>query len=700
MGDAPEKKRRKLTTALKEAIGAQSQKAEENIEKPIALALISDNKSAQDLLNKVQASRRPQTVLETTLKLCKEKKSEAHVEEAFLSIFRKHFSILGIDSAVSCWKLIEEHLNESESPNEISIANEFINTANLLGHGFGVLLQTIKAGLPNVIQRAWKQDRKVYSLSIAYSFMCLILAKNTYGDNQTDSSSVSEYWKSEVLKEKSMRKHYGMKMISAMSGDKELIESLGSPSEISEDQLELLSKVFLNHLEFFSVSLHETNSIQLLSKVIETHLENNQLKVLAARVRSSEIENSSTLYSAVITASRRFFEISETDLILIEDLKTIKQKEVMKQLASISAVCPKSRTTSSKNHKKLEELFDFIQKVADKTQETKYLIAFSLLTLNFSLIFDDFNSGCLKTLKSLPEDVLEKLVKIGKDSSEKVKKVLMEAKASAEEEKAPKKFTNRSGAEIIEKLESDDVSTADLLSLLQDVHLPETRKEIFDSLVKFAEDMVGGESLSEIKLFNQIIEMYGGTPLESLALQIVFSRVAADGWTEMDQTPGTEKSDESWFTVLVEMISLLETAMKSAKSSIVKSYTAIFCQLFSQVLKNTQKFVRNSLNAVASRTLSSEMETLFVLRRHKLIQGVSRLVDGMKRNESYFSMLTASIIGDAVFYGSDSLLAMSKLHSLADKNASGLLATNLPVVERTRYKKFLSTITRASKRVY
>lgn len=41
MEDGPEKKKRKLTTALKEAIGAHSQKNEENIEKPIALALIS-----------------------------------------------------------------------------------------------------------------------------------------------------------------------------------------------------------------------------------------------------------------------------------------------------------------------------------------------------------------------------------------------------------------------------------------------------------------------------------------------------------------------------------------------------------------------------------------------------------------------------------------------------------------------------------
>ncbi|UMM22411.1 hypothetical protein L5515_003639 [Caenorhabditis briggsae] len=190
------------------------------------------------------------------------------------------------------------------------------------------------------------------------------------------------------------------------------------------------------------------------------------------------------------------------------------------------------------------------------------------------------------------------------------------------------------------------------------------------------------------------------SPLESLALQVVFSRVAADGWTDFDRTPGTEKSDESWFAVLVEMIDFLDMVMKSAKNSIIKSYTALYCQLYSQVLKNSQKFVRNSLNAVASRTLSVEIEKGFILRRHKLSQDVARLVDGMKRNESYFSMLAASIIGDAVFYGSDSLLAMSKLHSLADNNAPGLLATNLLMVERTRYDKFLSTITRASKRVY
>lgn len=259
---------------------------------------------------------------------------------------------------------------------------------------------------------------------------------------------------------------------------------------------------------------------------------------------------------------------------------------------------------------------------------------------------------------------------------------------------------NRTAADVAEKLREPEFAVAEALSLLQGVHTAETKKEVFDSVVKFVEEIPGAESIDEMKLFKLIIEMYGGSQLESLAVQVVFSRIAADGWTEMDRAPGTEKSDESWFTVLVETIDLLDIAMKSAKNSVLKSFTALFCQLFSQVLKNSQKFVRNSLNAVASRTLSPEMETEFVLRRHKLSQDLARLVDAMKRNESYFAMLTASIIGDAVFYGSDSLLAMSKLHSLADKNASALLATNLPVVERTRYKKFLSTITRASKRIY
>lgn len=194
--------------------------------------------------------------------------------------------------------------------------------------------------------------------------------------------------------------------------------------------------------------------------------------------------------------------------------------------------------------------------------------------------------------------------------------------------------------------------------------------------------------------------MYGGSSIESLSLQLVFSRLAADNWTEMDRGPGTEPCEESWFQLLIQLMDLLETIIKSAKNSVLKSFTALFCQLFSHVLKNSQKLVRHSSNAVLSQTLSKEVTSLCVLRRHKIIQDVARLVDSMKRNESYFAMLTASIIGDAVFYGSDSLLAMSKLHSVADKNASALLATNLPVVERTRYKKYLSTITRASKRVY
>ncbi|CAL2036318.1 unnamed protein product [Caenorhabditis brenneri] len=697
MGDAPEKKRRKLTTALKEAIGAHSQKPEENIEKPIALALISDNKSAQDILNKCQASRRPQAVLEVVLKICKEKKSEAHVDDAFLSIFRKHFAILGVDSAIACWKLIEDHLNESESSNEITIANEFIGTANLLGHGFGKLLQTIKSGLPSVIVKAWKQGRKVDSLSIAYSLMSLILAENAYGDNQSDS--VSEYWTKEVITEKSMKKDYGMRMISSMSGDETALESA---SEIQEDQLELLSKIFMNHMEFFIGTLHESNCIQLLSKVIESHLEKKELKSLANRLRTSEVRISPILYNAVVTAARSFFEISDAEMILIENLETIKSKEVMKQLPTISEITVAPRKTSNKKNMKLEDLHDFIFKISDKSEDAKYSIAFSLLSINLSIVFDESKNWEItgKLLRDLPEESLEKLVKICKGSNEKVMGILKEAKKAVEERHTQRKFTNKTASEVIEQLESEELSVENAVMLLQDVHSVETRKEIFDSVVKYVEDMAGGESLNELKLFNVLIEMYGGTPLESLALQIVFSRIAADGWTELDKTPGTEKTDESWFTVLVEMIVLLETAMKSAKNSVIKSFTALYCQLFSQVLKNSQRFVRNSLNAVASRTLSPEMEMQFVLRRHKLIQDVARLVDAMKRNESYFSMLTASIIGEAVFHGADSLLALAKLHSLADKNASGLLATNLPVVERTRYKKFLSTITRASKRVY
>ncbi|KAF1762286.1 hypothetical protein GCK72_010548 [Caenorhabditis remanei] len=694
MEDAPEKKRRKLTTALKEAIGAHSQKPEENIEKPIALALIN-------LLNKIQASRRPQTVLEVTLKICKEKKSEAHVEEAFLSIFRKHFAILGIDSAITCWKLIEEHLNESESLNEVTIANEFIKTSNLLGHGFGKLLQTIKSNLPSVIRKTWNHGRLADSLSIAYSLVSLILAESVYGDDQTNSESVSEYWKKEILTEKSMKKNYGMRMLSLLAGEEDLGKYFLTKTEIDDNQLQLLSEIYFNHIEFFSGILHESNCIQLLGKVIDTHLENNQLRLLKNRIRTAETSLSPILYYSIIDSFRRFFEFTNNELISIENFESLKSKEVAKQLPSICSISKKPHKMTNKNAKKLENFLDLIRHVAEKSEDHTCLAAFSILTINIAILFDDSKtwSVCKSILKNQPIDVLEKLVKAGKGLDNEATSILRETKNLTEERNEPRKFVNRSGSAVIEKLEAD-ISVEDSITLLQGVHSSEAKKDVFDSIVKFVEDIPGGESLNELKLYKLLIEMYGGSPIESLALQIVFARIAADGWADLDRTPGTEKTDESWFLVIVKMIDLLETAMKSAKNSIIKSYTALYCQLFSQVLKNSQKFIRNSLNAVASKTLTSEMESEFVLRRHKLTQDVARLVDAMKRNESYFSMLTASIIGDAVFYGSDSLLAMSKLHSLADKNTSGLLATNLPVVERTRYKKFLSTITKASKRVY
>ncbi|CAI2348206.1 unnamed protein product [Caenorhabditis sp. 36 PRJEB53466] len=702
MGDAPEKKRRKLTTALKEAIGAHAQKSEENIEKPLALALISDDKSAQDLLNKIQASRRPQAVLEATLIICKEKKAEAHVEEAFLSIFRKHFSVLGIDSAMSCWKLLEDHLNKSDSLNEILISCEFIGNANLLGHGFGKLLQTIKAGLPAIIRNVWNQDRKADSLHLAYSLVCLILAENVYGDDQSKSQSPATFWNENVLTEKSMKKNLGMRMISALAGNEERLGSLATSTEISGEKLEFLSKVFLNHFEFFAASLHKSASIQFLVTSIDSHLAKNELRLLAIRLESAEASVTSNLYYALISVLRTNFELSESNIISIEELETLKLKEVAKFLPSVCEITPSSQKTlsSSKKVKKLNDLLDFIRRLIGESENNRDAAAFSLLVVNISVLFETPDELCEQILKQAPKEVIGKLVKAGKGTDGKGIGVLKRVKKSIEEENAQSKFVNRSAAEVVDGLAVAEISVADAIKLIQGVHTAEIRKEVFDSIVKFVEDIPGGESLDEIRLFKLIIEMYGGGPLESLALQVILSRVATDGWTEMDRTPGTDQSEESWFRVLVQMIDLLETTIKSAKNSVLKSFTALFCQLFSQVLKNTQKFARHSATAVSSQTLSPEATTRCVLRRHKLIQDVARLVDAMKRNESYFAMLTASIIGDAVFYGSDSLLAMSKLHSLADRNASGLLATNLPVVERTRYKKFLSTITRASKRVY
>ncbi|CAO4369238.1 unnamed protein product [Caenorhabditis nigoni] len=417
----------------------------------------------------------------------------------------------------------------------------------------------------------------VDSLALAYALISLVLAENAYGDGNSESEDVSEYWKKAVLVEKSMKKDYGMMMISSLTGDESFRKSLFLENEIPEDELQLLSKIYTNHLEFFSNTLHQSNCVELLANPIESGLQLNQ-------------------YERIGKAP--FYDL-------------------------------RKRKPPKRFWQKCEE---------DK---------------------GGWNVG-REILKNVPMNALDRLVKGAKGLDNIVEKVLKSVKKSADEKNAPKKFANRTAAEVIEKLESSDLSVDESIELLEGVHVAETKKDVFDAVVKYVEELPGGESLSEMKLFKLLIEMYGGSTLESLALQVVFSRIAADGWTDFDRTPGTEKSEESWFAVLAEMIDFLDVAMKTA----------------------------------------TEIERGFILRRHKLSLDVARLVDRMKRNESYFSMLAASIIGDAVFYGSDSLLAMSKLHSLADKNASGLLATNLPAVERTRYNKFLSTITRASKRVY
>ena len=69
----------------------------------------------------------------------------------------------------------------------------------------------------------------------------LILAESVYGDDQTNSESVSEYWKKEILTEKSMKKNYGMRMLSLLAGEEDLRKYFLTKTEIDDNQLQLVT---------------------------------------------------------------------------------------------------------------------------------------------------------------------------------------------------------------------------------------------------------------------------------------------------------------------------------------------------------------------------------------------------------------------------------------------------------------------------
>ena len=71
---------------------------------------------------------------------------------------------------------------------------------------------------------------------------------------------------------------------------------------------------------------------------------------------------------------------------------------------------------TNKNAKKLEDFLDLIRHVAEKSEDHTCLAAFSILTINIAILFDDSKtwSVCKSILKNLPINVLEKWVKAGK----------------------------------------------------------------------------------------------------------------------------------------------------------------------------------------------------------------------------------------------------------------------------------------------
>ncbi|CAI5443963.1 unnamed protein product [Caenorhabditis angaria] len=618
---SPEKKRKKLNAALAEAIGVTTKKSEENIEKPIALALISDDKSAASLLSKIQAQNRPKEVLESTLNVCKVNGDDAHVGEPFRQLFSDYFRILGIESAQNCWDLLFAAISSAEnvSKNETAIICDFINSANLLGNGFSKLVQKIKLNLAETIKNFYASERIEDAGNLGYSLICLLLAENAYCDE--DNGIVIDFWKENVeVEEMQKSPHFALLHLLALGSKstekwpKKSLKKLESHPKILE--------IFQNHIEFFAVVLEENTVVQLLKMSLEKE---EKLKMLARRCG----------------------------------------------IAGISGLLTKAVLEVGENPK----IIDFLTNLDGVIEGKEDLFAIFNLLINSAETSIATQNLLRKYAKTYPE-IFQKFVKKSKNA------FLRENFKGPEMSET--KYVNRTAEEINQVLlEEEQVDLEKICVVLKSVHTWEVKQAIFENLTKLVENLEGGENPQELDLYKQIIRIYANSNLESLAIQLILTRLASDDW------PENRKNSPDVLTKLTE---LLDVMIRDAKNSIIKNFTAIFCQLFSDLLRSVQRFLRNSEN------FGEEEDA--ILRKHKLIQDISRIVDLMKRHESYFSMLAASMISDTVFNGSATILTMAKLHSLADRNASALLATNLPVVERTRYSKFLPIITKASKKVF
>ncbi|CAB3403580.1 unnamed protein product [Caenorhabditis bovis] len=754
---APEKRRR-LNEALAQAIGASSAQKAENIAKPIGLALKSDEQSALQLLRNVNASQRPKDVLDATLENCQRMDDEATVSEPFLALFRTYFPILGIDSAISTFNQIKDSLRSSldrtDSTNEVAICCEFLKRANLLGHGFTKLVDQIRASLPELIKKLWEDEREDEAAQLCYNLICLLLAEHCYRDDgigEEPSGVFDSQIYCEDMKESIIMALIGV-LAHSQTEDKSNIEwahetltNIDMP-ELIEPIFDMIFEVFTNHLEHYAYALSPNAFFNVFQQLLYYSLENKKVEVIIRRLSSAEM--------ALFTARPEFFKgIGDIllDVILNSGLPTgmdelvpaiseivsgeATKKEILKLLkeniiAGDRISHENGDEMETEDASRIVDVLRFVHSLFDCFADPLAIGAVAILLnflytklSHFAEIFENLLEKCLKCANNdsfgVVYEVLQKIAKkeLTDDESnppksrlpsKRIYKIMKSIKRRGESLQDP--TVNRSAQEVndvlsgFEDSESDGEKCEKVIELIRNVHRIETKKDIFESLAKFLENLSGGSTLKELDVFKILIETYGNTHLEPLCAQLVISRVAADRWSELDRLSTNEEveepSEEIWYQIIVKMIELLDAMIKSAKNSIIRQFTAVFCQFYTNVLKNTQKFLRNSMNASQSKTFTDHEEYIRVLKRHKLQQDVARIVDSMKRHESYFAMLTASIIADGVFNGQLTLLAMAKLHSLAEKNASALLATNLPVVERTRYKKFLPIITRAGKRIY
>ncbi|CAD6185956.1 unnamed protein product [Caenorhabditis auriculariae] len=365
-----------------------------------------------------------------------------------------------------------------------------------------------------------------------------------------------------------------------------------------------------------------------------------------------EFENSSRIGSPLFFSNAASFvleaskqnSISENHTIPLEVLRQVKSEEKLRQIAQ----------SSLKNlHKFVKKILDGKVSIEPGSEDIviRRAVEFHLMVLRSDQKSDSWDSRLQNIL------TVERLSYIAEKSPESLDFIFRDAS-----------FENYF-VSLFENLAADPtLELGHLIANRAIFCVPKTQH-----IVELVQNLKGKDR-AEIDFLACVVEAYADSDFEPFAVEICLGKLAADRWLEMRVT-----SSQS-FDVLVKVLHLLDVSLRKAKKSTTRQFTAVFCSLYSKTLTSVQHYVR--LN-------EANMET--EKKKQKLIHDVARVADQMKASESFFSQISGTIISENIVNATQTLLAMTN---------PAMLATNMPPIERTRYKRLLPIIQKAQKRIY